>query len=113
VFVALTALASTGDSSRRLRDVTVRLAGTGLEFNAIRGEDIVWFSVVDLRRRVVPARTIVWLPAGRRACRAIEEGADLLEVTVSGRKLETVEGTFELEPEFLDQMRRSCAAAYR
>jgi hypothetical protein len=113
VFVALTALASTGDSSRRLRNVTVRLAGTGLEFDAIRGEDIVWFSVVDLRRRLVPARTIVWLPAGGRACRAIEEGANLLEVRVSGRNLETAERTFELEAGFLDQMRRSCSTAYR
>ena len=52
-----------------------------LEFGSL---DNVWFSVPDLKRRLVPARGGVWLPTIESACDSLADGKVDVEITVAG-----------------------------
>ena len=70
--------------------------------------DDIWFSVPDLRRRIVAARTGVWLPTIERACMEIVKDDAHLEMTITGEDLAPATKRFELAPEFVADYREAC-----
>jgi hypothetical protein len=102
VHLVLMAYVTGGDSSRRLGDISVRLGENELH---IEGLDALWFSVPDLRRRLVPARGIFLLPPAKEMCADLEQGDRKVEITVGGAEGEDVEPgsmTIELEEPFVE-----------
>ncbi len=93
-----------GESSRRLGSLTIRLGELELEIGAT---DDIWFSIPDLKRRIVPARTGIWLPTIELACTEMAKGVRQLEVTITGEDVAQATKRFELAPEFLADYREA------
>jgi hypothetical protein len=108
VHLVLTAYVTGGDSSRRLGGLRLRLGESDLE---LEGLYALWFSVPDLRRRLVPGRGIFLLPASERMCAELERGSRTLEIEVGGMDDEVVEPastTISLEEPFVRDARAAC-----
>ncbi len=103
--MVLTAFVTGGDSSRRLGGMTVRFDGNVLESGNM---DNVWFSVPDLKRRLVPARGGVWLPTIESACDSLADGKVDVEITVGGEGAELTTTMIQLEPEFIEAFGAAC-----
>jgi hypothetical protein len=106
-WLVIDAFVTGGDSSRRLGSVTIQFGELELE---IGDTDDIWFSVPDLKRRIVPARTGIWLPTIELACTQIARGDDELEVTFTGDHVVTATKRVELPPEFVEDYREACRA---
>ena len=94
-----------GDSSRRIGSLRIRMGALELEIGNARD---IWFSVPDLKRRVVPARTGIWLPTIEKACTELAKDDLQMEITISGEQVVTTTKSFELPPEFVEDVRDAC-----
>jgi len=115
-WVLFTSLVSGGRSSRRLEEMTLQLEGEGmsvpLRVNADNSPPI-WMSIPDLKRRVVPARAMIWFPLDDALCTAVAADSfapTMLRVTVGGSDAEAIERDYSLEPRFVTQLAESCEA---
>jgi hypothetical protein len=114
VFV-LSALVSSGDSSHRLGAVELYLAGTGesQSLDASHYGNVIWFATLDLERKTMPAKTMVWVPiedALRTAIASALLVPEYLEVSVNGEGLETKVKKYQLDPQFIVELREACGA---
>ena len=91
--------------ARRLGEMTIRFDGNVLEFGKV---DNVWFSVPDLKRRLVPARVGVWLPTIESACDSLADGKVDVEISVGGEGAEPTTTRVQLEPEFIEAYGAAC-----
>jgi len=112
VVVVLSALASGGDTSHRLREPVLALDGeqgrVPLDTGALEG--VVWSASVDLETRTMPARTFIWIPLVRLCADlgAARLAPERLEVSIGGDQLETLTGTWPLAPELMADLGRAC-----
>jgi len=104
-WLMISAFVTGGDSSRRLGALTIRLGELELE---VADTDDIWWSVPDLKRRIVPGRTGIWLPTIESACTEIAKDDVQLEVTITGENVVTAPKRFELTPEFVEDYREAC-----
>jgi len=108
VHLVLMAYVTGGDSSRRLGDISLRLGENELHLD---GLDALWFSVPDLRRRLVPARGIFLLPPAKEMCTDLEQGRRTVEIAVGsaeGADVEPGSTTIELEEPFVQDALAIC-----
>ncbi len=115
VFV-LSALVSSGDSSHRLGQVELNLMGKGdsVSLNVSEYEGVVWATTLDLERRTMPAKTFIWTPIDEALRTAVTSASlvpEHLEVTISGRDLQTMTKKFQLDPQFISELNQVLAVS--
>jgi hypothetical protein len=109
-----TGLVTGGRSSRRLQEMTLQLEGDGtsvpLKVNADRVPPI-WISIPDVRRRVVPAKAMIWFPLDEDLCTALAADSfspTTLQITLGGPDVEAIDRSYPLEPGFSTQLVEYC-----
>jgi len=114
-WVLLQAIVAEGHSSRRLEKLEMALADEhgAAPVYVNDGHPVVWMSIPDLRRRVVPSEVLAWFVFDDDLCAGIQ-GASIvpesLEVTVSGSEIRTVTQSYPLPPEIARGVATGCAA---
>ena len=94
--------------------MTLRLEGPGLDLPLKVNDDRiepVWISIPDLRRRVVPAKVMVWFPLDENVCAAATVDSfspTSVRVMVGGSDVETIERTYPLRPGFVEYLTKFC-----
>ena len=114
-WVVLQAIVAGGHSSRRLEKLEMAVAGEqeAAPVHVNDGLSIVWMSIPDLRRRVVPSEVLAWFRFDDDLCAAIREQSispETIEVTVSGSEIRTTTHAYPLTPGIADGLARTCAA---
>jgi hypothetical protein len=69
----------------------------------------VWFSVPDLRRRLVPARGIFLFTREEPICAEIEKGNRSVNLAIEGRDVEMASMSFDLDDRFIEHALTVCA----
>jgi hypothetical protein len=115
-WVVLNAIVAEGHSSRRLENVGLALADESgsVPVQVNQGKPVVWMSVPDPKRRVVPSETLVWFVFDDALCAAVRGASvkpETLEVTVSGTEIRTTTHTYALPPEVGVGLAAACAKA--
>jgi hypothetical protein len=113
-WVLLKAIVAEGHSSRRLEKLEMAVAdehGT-VPVHVNDGHPVVWMSIPDLRRRVVPSEVLTWFVFDDDLCAAIQRASiapHKLDVTVSGSEIRTTTGAYPLPPELTRGLAAACA----
>lgn len=105
-YLALSAFVSGGDSSRRLGRLLLRIGDSELVVEDTEG---VWFSVPDLRRRLVPGRGIFFFRREEPICEEIEKGTRTVSLTIDGKDVDSDSMDHELQSEFVEEALAVCA----
>ena len=113
-WIVLRAIVTGGHSSRRLEKLQMALVGEAgkVPVHVNDGQPVVWMSIPDLRRRVVPSEVLSWYRFDQELCAAIKETAlspATIEITVSGTEIRTTAREYPLIPEIQDALARECA----
>ncbi len=111
--IVLTAYALGGDTSHRLETLDLSFVGPGGELAlAINPEEeVVWSSTPDLKRQVVPAKTLAWFENDRLLCDTLEErrfDLDRLRVAVGGSDVVSSTRDYPLDPSFMTELSAAC-----
>ena len=107
-YLVVTAYVAGGDSSRRLGQLRLQIGETKI---LVADTESVWFSVPDLRRRLVPARGIFMLPQEEQICAEIEKGNRTVELVIDGEDVEPASTTFELSQGYIKNALAACAGS--
>lgn len=105
-YLALSAFVSGGDSSRRLGRLHLEIGDAELVVEKTEG---VWFSVPDLRRRLVPGRGIFYFRREEAICDELEKGARTAKLTIDGKNVASDTMDFELQSAFVAPALDTCA----
>jgi hypothetical protein len=105
-YLAISAYATGGDSSRRLGQLRVEIGESEMVVEDTEG---VWFSVPDLRRRLVPARGIFLFTREEPICAEIEKGNRTVKLVIAGKDVEMASMTFDLDDRFIEDALAACA----
>ena len=114
-WVVLRALVAGGHSSRRLELLEMAIGG-GENATPVRVNDglpVVWLSIPDLKRRVVPAEALSWFRFDAELCASIERESTAptdLQITLRGKELRTMTRSYPLDADFLAAFGTACAA---
>jgi len=108
IYMMITAYVTGGDSSRRLGRVRLQIGDTEIRVEDAEG---VWFSVPDLRRRLVPARGIFLIDRDEETCAEIEKGLRSMTLAIEGTNIETGTLTFDLDDQIVDELKGACSRA--
>jgi len=113
-WVILQAIVAGGHSSRRLEKLEMAVAGErgAVPVHVNDGLSVVWMSIPDLRRRVVPSEVLAWFRFDDDLCAAIRERSispETIEVTVSGSEIRTTTQAYPLTPGIANGLARTCA----
>jgi hypothetical protein len=112
-WIVLQAIVTSGHSSRRLENLDMALVGEEgkVPVHVNDGQPVIWMSIPDLRRRIVPSEVLAWYRFDQELCAAVNE-TDLspatIEVTVSGAEIRTTAREYPLIPEIRDALAGEC-----
>ena len=104
-----------GHSSRRLQTLHIITLDGETGSVPVRVNDaqhVVWMSIPDLRRRVVPAEVLAWYRFDETLCGALREGSvspDGITITVDGSEIRSTSASFPLDAGVADALARACA----
>ena len=107
-YLAISAYVTGGDSSRRLGRLRLQVGESEIVVDETEG---IWFSVPDLRRRLVPARGIFLYPREGPFCAEIEKGNRTVELVIDGEDVEPASTTFELSQGYIKNALAACAGS--
>jgi hypothetical protein len=112
-WLAVHALVSGGDSSRRLGTVRTRLlGGRGELLHEVQHDSVVWTSASDSERGVVPARAFLSPPSREAFCRALRKlrgGSNArIEVSIRGGNALPFEASYPMPPEVVARAQSRC-----
>jgi hypothetical protein len=104
-YMAISAYATGGDSSRRLGQLSLQIGESEIVVDDTEG---VWFSVPDLRRRLVPARGIFLFPREEPICAEIEQGNRTVNLVIAGKDVDMASMAFDLDDAFIEEALAAC-----
>jgi len=104
-YMAISAYATGGDSSRRLGQLRLLIGESEIVVEDTEG---VWFSVPDLRRRLVPARGIFLFTREEPICAEIERGNRTVNLVIAGKDVEMASMSFDLDDRFIVDALAAC-----
>ena len=115
-WAVLRALVTGGHSSRRLQFLQMAIGAeeTTTPVRVNDGLRVVWLSVPDLKRRVVPAETIVWFRFDDELCAAIARDStplSELQITLHGQEIQTFARSYPLDPAVVAALAMACSGA--
>jgi hypothetical protein len=113
-WMVVKALVAGGRSSRRLESLRLSLVRdeTRTPVNVDDGRPVVWMSIPDLRRRVVPAETLAWFRFDDQVCdgiRKLPAPPETVELTLGGTEIRITTREYELTPRVRDALARKCS----
>ena len=113
-WIVLQAIVTSGHSSRRLEKLEIALVGEEGKVPVLvnDGQPVIWMSIPDLRRRIVPSEVLAWYRFDQELCTAVNDAGlspATIEITVSGTEIRTTAREYPLIPEIRDALARECA----
>jgi hypothetical protein len=114
-WLAIRALVSGGDSSKRLGDVRLALLDPAdRTIYKTSFDRVIWTSTADFKRRVVPARSFHTPPSREEFCKAIgalEPSSGIkLELSITGGNAMAFSETYSVDKELIAEVQSFCEA---